>query len=122
MNKQKAIGKKRARRRFHNRKKVRGSVERPRLCIQRTLKNMNCQVIDDSTGKTVASASTMEKDVRSSVSYGGNKDAAAAIGKLIAERAIAAGVSAVKFDRGHNKYHGRVAAMADAAREAGLKL
>ena len=83
---------------------------------------MNCQVIDDSTGKTVASASTMEKDVRSSVSYGGNKDAAAAIGKLIAERAIAAGVSAVKFDRGHNKYHGRVAAMADAAREAGLKL
>ena len=122
MNKQKAIGKKRIRRRFHNRKKVRGTSERPRLCVQRTLRNVNCQVIDDSSGKTVASASTAEKDVRAGMAYGGNCDAAAAVGKLIAERAIAAGVSAVKFDRGHNRYHGRMAALADAARAAGLKL
>lgn len=122
MNKEKSLGKKRIRRRFHNRKKTRGSSDRPRLCVQRTHRNFNCQVIDDSTGKTLASASTMEKAVRGDAAYGGNRSAAELIGKLIAERSLAAGVAAVRMDRGHYRYHGRVAAMADAAREAGLKL
>jgi len=88
--------------------------------VIRSHKHIYCQVIDDSVGKTVASASTRDKDVRGNVKYGGNKDAAELIGKAIAERAIAAGVKEVRFDRGHNKYHGRIAALAEAARKAGL--
>jgi large subunit ribosomal protein L18 len=81
-----------------------------------------CQVIDDSTGRTLASASTRDSSLRDQIAYGGNKTAATIIGKAIAERALAAGVKAVAFDRGHYKYHGRIAALADAAREAGLSL
>ena len=88
--------------------------------VVRSHKHIYCQVIDDSVGKTVVSVSTRDKDVRGNVKYGGNKDAAELIGKAIAERAIAAGVKEVRFDRGHNKYHGRIAALADAARKAGL--
>jgi len=88
--------------------------------VIRSHKHIYCQVIDDSVGKTVASASTRDKDVSGNVKSGGNKDAAELIGKTIAERALAAGVKEVRFDRGHNKYHGRVAALADAARKAGL--
>ena len=79
-------------------------------------------LIDDSTGKTIISASTQDEDVRASIKYGGNSDAAAQIGKIVAERAIEKGIKAVRLDRGDSRYHGRVAALADAAREAGLNL
>ena len=120
MNKQKAIAKQRQRRRYHTRNKLRGSTERPRLSVHRTNEHIYCQLIDDSAGKTVASASSRDSGLRDSVKYGGNVAAAQAIGKAIAERALAAGVKQVRFDRGHYQYHGRVAALADAAREAGL--
>jgi large subunit ribosomal protein L18 len=81
---------------------------------------MYAQVIDDSAGRTLVAASTVDKDLRGQLRYGGNKAAAQAIGKAIAERALAAGVKQVSFDRGSCQYHGRVAALADAAREAGL--
>ena len=121
MDKNKKLGKKRLRRRNHVRNKLRGSSEQPRLCVSRSLKHFGCQVVDDEAGKTLASVSTLDKAVRSSVSNGGNCDAAAAVGKLIAEKATAAGIKTVKLDRGHNRFHGRVKAFADAAREAGLQ-
>jgi large subunit ribosomal protein L18 len=120
MNKNKYLGDQRERRRFRVRKRIRGSSERPRLCIFRSHRNLACQIIDDNSGKTLLSVGTKDKDVRGTVAYGGNKNAAQTVGKLLAERAIAAGIKAVAFDRGHYKYHGRVAALADAAREAGL--
>ncbi len=122
MNKQKSINKQRTRRRQHVRNKLRGTTDRPRLHVFRSHKHISCQVIDDFTGKTLAAASTRDKDLAGDVKYGGNKDAAAVIGKTIAERAQAAGVTQVRLDRGHYKYHGRVAALADAAREGGLTL
>jgi large subunit ribosomal protein L18 len=100
------------------RRKVRGTTERPRLAIYRSLNHIYAQVIDDERGQTLASASTTEKDLRSGT--GGNVDAAQRIGRTIAERAIAAGVTSVVFDRGGYLYHGRVKALTDAAREAGL--
>ncbi len=120
MNKQKKIAKQRQRRRYHSRGKSRGTVERPRLSVFRSHKHIAVQVIDDVTRKTLVSASTRDSDVAKSISYGGNKDAAVAIGKVVAEKSIAAGVKKVRFDRGDYKYHGRIAALADAAREAGL--
>lgn len=120
MDKQKFKQGRQQRRRFRVRKRLRGDAERPRLSVFRSQKHMYCQVIDDLSGKTLASASTKDKGLRDQLAAGGNKDAAAAIGKSIAERAIAAGIKAVRFDRGHYKYHGRIAALADAAREAGL--
>ncbi len=119
MDKNKEKNRKRLRRRRHVRNKLRGSAECPRLSVYRSNKNVSAQLIDDESGKTIASASTRDKAVE--VGYGGNCDAAAQIGKSIAEKAIAAGIKAVRFDRGHFKYHGRVAALADAAREAGLQ-
>jgi large subunit ribosomal protein L18 len=89
--------------------------------VHRSNQNIYAQVIDDVSGKTLASASTVDKDVRTDFTYGGNKSAAQAVGKVIAERAKAAGVSKVCFDRGPSQYHGRVAALADAAREGGLE-
>ncbi|TWU27117.1 50S ribosomal protein L18 [Novipirellula galeiformis] len=121
MDKNKKLQKKRLRRRHHVRNKLRGSADHPRLCVQRSLKHFGCQLVDDESGRTLVSASTLDKSVRASLSNGGNNDAAAAIGKLIAERASSVGVTAVKLDRGHNKYHGRVKAFAEAAREAGLQ-
>lgn len=121
MDKHKFIGKQKHRRRNHVRNKVRGSADRPRMCVFRSHKHIYCQVINDLDGKTIASASTRDADLRDQVKYGGNKEAAQAIGKAVAEKAIATGVKAVRFDRGSCKYHGRVAALADAAREAGLK-
>jgi large subunit ribosomal protein L18 len=100
------------------RRKVRGTTERPRLAIYRSLNHIYAQVIDDEQGTTLASASTTEKDLSSG--SGGNVDAAQRIGRTIAERAIAAGVTSVVFDRGGYLYHGRVKALTDAAREAGL--
>lgn len=100
------------------RKKVRGTADRPRLAVFRSLNHIYAQVIDDATGKTIASASTAEKDF--SGKTGGNIDAAKEIGKSIAERALKAGVSSVVYDRGGYLYHGRVKALLDATRENGL--
>ncbi len=94
--------------------------ERPRLSVHRTNKQIYVQVIDDVAGKTLAAASTLEADLRGSLKSGGNIDAATAVGKLIAERAVKAGVKEVAFDRGGYQYHGRVKALAEAAREGGL--
>ncbi|ODT74976.1 MAG: 50S ribosomal protein L18 [Pelagibacterium sp. SCN 64-44] len=94
---------------------------RPRLSVFRSDKNIYAQIIDDSTGRTLAAASTLEKDIKSSVKNGATSEAAATIGKLIAERGVKAGVGEVIFDRGAYIYHGRVKALADAAREGGLQ-
>jgi large subunit ribosomal protein L18 len=120
VNKNRYLGGQRLRRQFRVRKRIRGSTERPRLTVFRSHRNLACQIIDDTSGKTLVSVGTKDKDVRSNVKYGGNKNAAQAIGKLLAEKAIAVGIKEVAFDRGHYKYHGRVAALADAARAAGL--
>ena len=120
MNHQKAISRQRQRRRFRVGKRIKGTTERPRLAVFRTHKHMYVQLVDDSAGKTLASASTIDKDLKGGLTYGGNKAAAQAVGKTIAERALAAGVTKVCFDRREFQYHGRVAALADAAREAGL--
>ncbi|PZF84952.1 50S ribosomal protein L18 [Jiangella anatolica] len=110
----------RDRRHLRVRKKVTGTAERPRLVVTRSLRHMVVQVVDDATGRTLASATSMEADLRS---LDGDKTAKARrVGELIADRAKAAGVEAVVFDRGGNQYHGRVAAVAEGAREGGLKL
>ena len=98
---------------------ARGAL-RPRLSVFRSSKNIYAQVIDDGAGKTVAAASTLDKDVKGAIKTGADKAAAAAVGKLVAERAIKAGITDVVFDRGGYLYHGRVKALADAAREGGL--
>jgi large subunit ribosomal protein L18 len=110
------------RRRRSIRKTLFGSAERPRLSIYRSSKHIYAQIIDDYTGKTLAAAATTAADLRGAeLKNGGNVAAAKRIGKIIAERAKAAGVTAVAFDRGGRRYHGRVKALADAAREGGLK-
>jgi len=103
--------------RYQIRQKAHG---RPRLSVFRSGKNIYAQVIDDSQGKTVASASTLEKALKTDLKTGADKAAAAAVGKLVAERALAAGIKQVVFDRGAYLYHGRVKSLADAAREGGL--
>jgi large subunit ribosomal protein L18 len=100
------------------RRRVRGTQERPRLAIFRSLNHIYAQVIDDERAVTIASASTVEKDLRGGT--GGNVEAARRVGRAIAERAIAAGVEQVVFDRGGFRFHGRIKALTDAAREAGL--
>jgi large subunit ribosomal protein L18 len=110
----------RVRRHFRVRKKVAGTAERPRLAVYRSNKHISAQVIDDRSGRTLAAASTVEKSLRDAGGTG-NKSAAASVGRLVAERAKAAGVTNVVFDRGGFQYHGRVAAVAEAAREAGLE-
>ena len=108
----------RLRRQVRGRKKISGTDERPRLVVTKSAKHLSVQVVNDLVGKTLAYASTMEKDVRS---FEGDKTAKAKkVGELVAERAKAAGIDAVVFDRAGNKYHGRIAALADSAREAGL--
>lgn len=111
------------RRRVHERVRTRviGTTERPRLCVYRSLGHIYAQVIDDRTGQTLASASSVDKETKKNLKGGGNIAAAKVIGKAIADRAKAAGVTKVVFDRGGYKYHGRVKALADAAREAGLQ-
>lgn len=99
-------------------KKVAG--DRPRLSVHRSSKHIYAQIIDDARGHTIAAASTLEKDLKGSLKTGADQAAAAAVGKLVAERAVAAGVKEVVFDRGPYIYHGRVKALADAAREGGL--
>jgi large subunit ribosomal protein L18 len=102
------------------RKKLSGSGERPRLCVRRSLHHLYAMLVDDVRGHTLATASTRDKAVAGELSSRTNVDAAKAVGAAIAERAKAAGISDVVFDRGGYKYHGRVRALADAAREAGL--
>jgi large subunit ribosomal protein L18 len=120
VNHERTIARQRTRRRFRNRKRVRGSAERPRLSVFRSNKHMYVQVIDDLAGKTLAAASTQDKGLVAGDGAGSNQDAAKAVGKAIAERALKAGISEVCFDRREYKFHGRVAALATAAREAGL--
>ena len=111
------------RKRVHDRvrTKVSGTTERPRLCVYRSLGHIYAQVIDDRTGTTLVSASSVDGETKKNLKGGGNIAAAKVIGKAVAERAKAAGVEKVVFDRGGDKYHGRVKALADAAREAGLQ-
>lgn len=120
MRKQKIVNGQRSRRAYRVRANVRGTTERPRMSVYRSHRNLTVQVIDDSQGKTVVSASTEEADFQSQAKYGGNCNAAKLLGQLVAKRAKEAGIDKVCFDRGNYKYHGRVAAVADAAREAGL--
>ncbi len=113
-----ARAKSRLRRQVRGRKKISGTAERPRLVVTRSTKHITVQVVDDLVGKTLASASTMENDLRG---FEGDKTAKAKkVGELVANRAKEAGVESVVFDRAGNKYHGRIAALADGAREGGL--
>ena len=110
----------RSRRQLRIRKRISGTAVRPRLVVNRSARHVFVQVVDDTKGLTVASASTLEADLRA---FDGDKTAKAKrVGELVAERAKAAGIDAVVFDRGGNKYHGRIAAVADGAREGGLAL
>src|SRR5947207_12781170 len=109
------------RRRHHVRRSIHGTPERPRLTVFRSSKHIYAQLIDDFSGVTLAAASSQSKDVRSAVPYGGNIKAAAAVGKRLAEIAKEKGIQLAAFDRGHYRYHGRVKALADGAREGGLK-
>lgn len=111
----------RGRRHVRVRKKVHGTAQRPRLAVYRSEHHIYAQVIDDAAGRTLAAASTLDKGLRGELPYGGNVDAAKRVGLLVGERAKNAGIQQVVFDRGGFKYHGRVAALAQGAREAGLE-
>jgi len=119
---EKTIGKQRRRRGYRVRNRVKRDSTRPRLSVFRSHKHIYAQVVDDEDGRTLAAASTLDQQIRPQVTYGGNKAAAEAVGKVIAERALEAGVKQVAFDRREYKYHGRVGALADAARDAGLDI
>ena len=106
---------------FRLRRRVRGTAERPRLSVYRSLGNISVQVIDDIAGRTLCSASSHDKETGKTLKGGGNVAAAKVVGKIAAERALKAGITQVVFDRGGYRYHGRVKALAEAAREAGLK-
>lgn len=103
------------------RKDLYGTPEKPRLCVYRSNKNISVQIIDDVNGVTLASASTLDKELKGQIEYGGNKEAAKMVGEAIAKRALDKGIETVAFDRGGFLYHGRVKELADGAREAGLK-
>jgi large subunit ribosomal protein L18 len=117
----KTINKQQVRRSFRVRRRLHGTAARPRLSIHRTLTHFACQLIDDDSGRTLVAATTKSPSFRSTTKYCGNCAAAAKLGTIIAEKAIQAGIKTVAFDRGHRKYHGRVAAFADAARQGGLE-
>ena len=121
MDPQKAKMAKRERRHLHVRRTVTGTKDRPRLSVYRSLSNMYCQLIDDAEGKTLVAVSTLSPELRETLKKRGNKDAAALVGTKLAEKAVAAGIKQAVFDRGGYKYHGRVKALADAARKGGLK-
>lgn len=103
------------------RKNIIGTAERPRLAVYRSLKNMYAQLIDDISGSTIAAASTLEAPLKEGTEYGGNIEAAKKVGELLGKKAIEKGIRSVVFDRGGNLYHGRVKAVAEGAREAGLE-
>lgn len=111
----------RLKRHYRMRKDLNGTAERPRLNVFRSLNHIYAQIINDETSTTLVSASTVDKDIRATIENGGNVEAATLIGKEIAKRALAKGIEKVVFDRGGYIYHGRVAAVAEGAREAGLK-
>ena len=129
MDHQKAKRKRQLRRRRHVRRRIVGTAERPRLTVFRSSKHIYAQLIDDLSGVTLAAASSLVADVRGALPtsktkqqpYGGNVKGAAAVGKALAERAKARGITKAAFDRGHYRYHGRLKALADAAREGGLQ-
>lgn len=121
MDQQKAKKVRQLRRRRHVRGNIKGTAERPRLTVFRSSKHIYAQLIDDFAGTTLATVSSRSKDVRSGLPYGGNIKAAQTIGKRLAELALEKGIKLAAFDRGHYRYHGRVKALADAAREGGLK-
>ena len=112
----------RTRRKMRVRKGIFGTGERPRLTVTRSLQHIYAQLIDDVAGRTLVEACSVSKELRGALKYGGNKAAAGAVGKLLGQRALAKGIKAAVFDRNGYKFHGRVKAMADAAREAGLKV
>ena len=111
----------RIKRHYRVRKNISGTPQRPRLNVFRSLSNIYAQVIDDTTGKTLVAASSLDKEIKEKVSFGGNKEAAKEVGILVAKRAIDAGIKAVVFDRGGYVYHGRVMELAEGAREGGLE-
>jgi large subunit ribosomal protein L18 len=121
MNKFKAKKESLDRRKRRVRAKISGTAERPRLNVRRTNANIYAAVIDDVAGRTLCSASTLDESFKATGKVGSNKDAAEFVGKLVAERALEKGITEVKFDRGGHLYHGRVKALADGARAAGLK-
>ena len=121
MNQRKNIQVRRQRRQHHVRRRLFGTSERPRLAVFRSSKHIYAQVINDASGTTLAAASTLDPEIRAQKSYGGNKAAASVVGRMIAERAKQAGIDKICFDRRSYKYHGRVEALAQAAREAGLQ-
>lgn len=119
---QKRIALRRQRRKFRVRNRLRRSLSRPRLSVFRSHRHIYAQIIDDTQARTLVAASTVEEPLRSQLKHGGNIEAARLVGQEIARRALEAGITQVVFDRGPYKYHGRVAALADAARDAGLDL
>ncbi len=121
MDKHRAKTHRRKRRKLQIRKRIFGTAEVPRLSVSRSLNHIHVQVVDDDAGKTLVQASSQNKELRDSVKYGGNRQAAASVGTILAQRAIAHGIRKVAFDRNGYAFHGRVKALADAAREAGLK-
>ena len=121
MNPQKAKNRQRLRRRRHVRRRITGTPERPRLTVFRSSKHIYAQLVDDLAGRTLASASSVAPDLRSQFAYGGNVKAAKAVGLKLAEAAKGQGIQKAAFDRGHYRYHGRVKALAEGAREGGLQ-
>jgi large subunit ribosomal protein L18 len=121
MDQQKRKHQSRLRRRQHVRNKLQGNAERPRLTVFRSSKHIYAQLIDDLSGVTLAAASSLEADVKKGIPYGGNVKAAQAVGKRLAELAKGKGIQKAAFDRGHYRYHGRIKALADAARQSGLQ-
>jgi len=117
-----SINRKQATRKRHYRlrRKLFGHADRPRLVVYRSVKHIYAQIINDQASQTLASASSLDPEIKKSFAHGGNLDAAKAVGELISKRAQEKGISTVVFDRGGNVYHGRIAALADSAREAGL--
>jgi large subunit ribosomal protein L18 len=121
LNQLKLVQIRRQRRQRHVRKRLTGTPERPRLAVFRSSKHIYAQVVNDASGTTLASASTLDPEIRAQHAYGGNKAAAAVVGRVVGERARQAGIDKICFDRRSYKYHGRVEALASAAREAGLQ-
>jgi large subunit ribosomal protein L18 len=121
MDHQKRKLKRQLRRRHHVRQSITGTAERPRLTVFRSSKHIYAQLIDDLTGVTLAAVSSTAKEIRTDMKYGGNVKAAVVVGKKLAELAKSRGIQKAAFDRGHYRYHGRIKALADAAREGGLQ-
>ena len=121
MDKNRAKAIRRNRRKMRVRKRVYGTAEMPRLTVSRSLNHICAQVVDDDAGKTLVQASSQNKELSESVGYGGNCKAATTVGTILAQRAIAHGIRRIAFDRNGYAFHGRIKALADAAREAGLK-